>query len=59
MVVQMDGASSLALRGLHDAQRVIGRFTASLQEQVEPDEVVDGSMEVVEDTMQPEAVGSG
>jgi len=44
-------------RSRYDAQRVIGRFTASLQEQVDPDEVVDGWMEVVEDTMQPEGVG--
>jgi hypothetical protein len=44
-------------RSRYDAQRVIGRFTASLQEQVDPGEVVDGWVEVVEDTMQPAAVG--
>ncbi len=44
-------------RSRYDAQRVMGRFIASLQEQVDPDEVVDGWMEVVEDTMQPAAVG--
>jgi hypothetical protein len=44
-------------RSRYDAQRVIGRFTASLQEQVDPGEVVEGWVEVVEDTMQPAAVG--
>lgn len=44
-------------RSRYDAQRVMGRFTSSLQEQVDPDEVVDGWVEVVENTMQPEAVG--
>ncbi|MEX0795721.1 MAG: hypothetical protein WD274_03410 [Acidimicrobiia bacterium] len=44
-------------RSRYNAQRVIGRFTESLQEQVDPAEVVDGWVEVVEGTMQPEAVG--
>ncbi len=44
-------------RSRYDAQRVIGRFTESLQEQVDPVEVVEGWLEVVEGTMQPEAVG--
>ena len=44
-------------RSRYDAQRVIARFVASLQEQVDPDEVVDGWVEVVEGTMQPEGVG--
>lgn len=44
-------------RSRYDAQRVVGQFTATLQEQVDPGEVVDGWMEVVEDTMQPASVG--
>ncbi|MEX0795720.1 MAG: hypothetical protein WD274_03405 [Acidimicrobiia bacterium] len=44
-------------RSRYNAQRVIGRFTESLQEQVDPAEVVDGWVEVVEGTMQPERVG--
>ncbi len=44
-------------RSRYDAQRVISRFTAALQEQVDPDEVVEGWVEVVEETMEPEAVG--
>jgi hypothetical protein len=44
-------------RSRYDAQRVIGSFTETLQDQVDPEEVVDGWVEVVEDTMQPSAVG--
>lgn len=44
-------------RSRFDAQQVIGLLTTSLQEQVNPDEVVDGWVEVVEDTMQPDGVG--
>lgn len=44
-------------RSRYDVQRVVGSFTAKLQDQVDPDEVVDGWLEVVEDTMQPSAVG--
>lgn len=44
-------------RSRYDVQRVVGSFTATLQEQVDPDEVVDGWLEVVENTMQPSAVG--
>jgi hypothetical protein len=44
-------------RSRYDAQRVVGRFAASLQEQVDPDDVVEGWVEVVEDTMQPAVVG--
>ncbi len=41
----------------YDAQRVVGRFTASLQEQLDPDDVLDGWLSVVSETMQPAAVG--
>ncbi len=44
-------------RSRFDAQRVIGRFAVSLQEQVDAEEVVGGWVGVVEDTMQPAAVG--
>jgi O-antigen/teichoic acid export membrane protein len=44
-------------RSRYDAQRVIGSFAATLPDQVDPDEVVDGWVEVVGDTMQPSAVG--
>jgi hypothetical protein len=45
-------------RSRYDAQRVIGSFTETLQEQVDPDEVVDGWVVVVTETMQPSAVAA-
>ena len=44
-------------RSRYDAQRVIGSFTETLQEQVDPDQVVKGWVEVIRGTMQPAAVG--
>ncbi len=44
-------------RSRYDAQRVAESFTETLQEQVDPDDVVEGWLEVVEVTMQPSAVG--
>ena len=44
-------------RSRYDAQRVVGSFTETLQEQVDPEEVVEGWVEVVQGTMQPAAVG--
>jgi hypothetical protein len=45
-------------RSRYDAQRVIGSFTETLQEQVDPDEIVDGWLVVVTETMQPSAVAA-
>lgn len=44
-------------RSRYDAQRVIGSFTETLQEQIDPDEVVEGWVEVAGESMQPSAVG--
>ena len=44
-------------RSRYDAQQVIDGFSSSLQERAEPESVVDGWVDVVEETMQPVAVG--
>lgn len=44
-------------RSRYDAERVVESFVATLQEEVDPQEVVDGWVRVVSDTMQPAAVG--
>jgi hypothetical protein len=44
-------------RSHYDAQRVALEFAGSLREEVDPDEVVEGWVGVVAETMQPAAVG--
>ena len=44
-------------RSRYDAQRVMDGFAGSLRDQVDSDEVVDGWVGVVSETMQPAAVG--
>jgi hypothetical protein len=41
----------------YDAERVVERFTGSLQDRVDPDRVLDGWVGVVAETMEPEIVG--
>ena len=44
-------------RSRYDTERVMDRFAGSLRDQVDSDEVVDGWVGVVSETMQPAAVG--
>jgi hypothetical protein len=44
-------------RSRYDAERVVDRFTGSLQEQVDPDEVVADWLGVVVETVQPASAG--
>jgi hypothetical protein len=44
-------------RSRFDTQRVMDRFAGSLRDQVDSEQVVDGWVEVVAETMQPAAVG--
>ncbi|MEX1133251.1 MAG: hypothetical protein WED83_00220 [Acidimicrobiia bacterium] len=44
-------------RSRYDTQRVMDRFAGSLRDQVDSEEVVDGWIGVVSETMQPAAVG--
>ena len=44
-------------RARYDSQRVIDDFAETLRDETDPDEVVDGWVGVVEETMQPAAVG--
>jgi len=44
-------------RSRYDTQRVMDRFVGSLRDQVDSEEVVDGWVGVVSETMQPAAVG--
>ncbi len=44
-------------RSRYDAARVVDSFAGSLREQVDPEELVDGWVGVVSETMQPAAVG--
>jgi hypothetical protein len=44
-------------RSRYDAARVVGDFTGQLQERVDPEGVLDDWVEIVEETMQPTAVG--
>lgn len=43
-------------RSRYDAQRMVGSFTETMQEQADPGQVVEGWVEVVRGTMQPAAV---
>jgi hypothetical protein len=44
-------------RSRNDAERVMDRFSGSLRDQVDPDQVVNGWVDVVEDTMEPSSLG--
>jgi hypothetical protein len=44
-------------RSRYDAERVMDRFSGSLRDQVDPDQVVNGWVDVVEDTMEPSSLG--
>ena len=44
-------------RSRYDSQRVMDRFAESLRNRIDPDEVVDGWVGVVNETMQPAAAG--
>jgi hypothetical protein len=44
-------------RSRYDAQRVIDDFAGTLRHRVDPEEVVDGWLRVVSETMQPAAAG--
>ena len=44
-------------RSAYDTEQVMDEFAGSLRDEVDADEVVDGWVEVVEETMQPSAVG--
>jgi hypothetical protein len=44
-------------RARYDSQRVMGEFAGSLQGQVDPEDVVDGWVDVVSETMQPSSIG--
>ena len=44
-------------RARYDSQRVIDDFAETLRDETDPDEVVDGWVGVVEDTVQPTTVG--
>jgi hypothetical protein len=45
-------------RSRYDTQRVMDGFAASLRDQVDPEQVVSGWTSVVEETMQPAAIGT-
>lgn len=44
-------------RSRYDGERVMGEFSSSLRDRVDPDGLVDGWVHVVSDTMQPAALG--
>lgn len=44
-------------RSQYDAERVIDAFAGSLRDEIDPDDVVDGWVAVVSDTMEPATVG--
>ena len=44
-------------RSRYDSQRVMDRFAESLRNRIDPDEVVEGWVGVVNETMQPAAAG--
>jgi hypothetical protein len=44
-------------RSTYDTELVMDEFAGSLRDEVDADEVVDGWVEAVEETMQPSAVG--
>jgi hypothetical protein len=44
-------------RSRYDAERVMAGFTGSLRDEVDPDQVVDGWVSVVNETMKPATSG--
>lgn len=44
-------------RSRYDAERIVGDFTVTLRDRVDPDGIVEGWLDVVADTMEPVVVG--